>query len=325
MSRWIYVRRGLGIAIVIGSVYFLSRHIALGWEALSRFAFRVNLPLLGASVALQIAVLIFGVWIWSRVLTHFSDDAVRASALLRVWSVANLARYVPGSIWQLVLGSLLAEREGLSRRLLFFSLAVQMALSVLGASAVVVLLGSLSSLTALNTAPLLQRLHAPWICAACITVLIGSVHPRLITRGLQFLARLTRQIPPAWRGSWPEGFRLLLLMTANWLASGFSFWLFVAALVDLPTATWRELGVVHALSFLAGYLVIVAPAGLGVRESSIALLLSSQLPLGVSALLAVLARLWSIAAELGTVAVALALGFRPLAQRRLDDVSSHGK
>ena len=65
---------------------------------------------------------------------------------------------------------------------------------------------------------------------------------------------------------------------------------------------------VFAASYIVGYLVLVAPGGLVVREGAMTALLveAGGLAVGVAAPVAIIARLWVVATELGALAVVLA-------------------
>ena len=91
------------------------------------------------------------------------------------------------------------------------------------------------------------------------------------------------------------------------LLTGLAFALFVDAIVPLGWEAVLPLAGVNALSFLAGYLVFLAPAGLGAREGAMAVLLRPFAPAGVAAVVAMASRLWTVAAELLGALVILAV------------------
>jgi uncharacterized membrane protein YbhN (UPF0104 family) len=133
------------------------------------------------------------------------------------------------------------------------------------------------------------------------------VHPRCIDGARRLLGRLIRRELPAWRGTFRDGLALLALNLSTWLVYGTAFWLLLGSLAEMPLSTLRDAIGIHAFVFVAGYLAFVVPAGLGVREAALALLLGPYFPAGVAAAVAAFTRLWTIAAELATCAVSLVL------------------
>ena len=64
-------RRLLTLLLIAAAAWYLGRAISGNWDALKGFEWRIRpLPLLG-SVVLHVAVLAWGVWVWSRVLRCF--------------------------------------------------------------------------------------------------------------------------------------------------------------------------------------------------------------------------------------------------------------
>jgi uncharacterized membrane protein YbhN (UPF0104 family) len=156
----------------------------------------------------------------------------------------------------------------------------------------------------------LERLGVPGPLAWALRVVVplaavAGVHPGLIGRALRLAPRALHREPLAWHGSWLDGIGILALQLLSWTLYGIAYELFLLSLAPVPLASIVAATGVNALSFAAGLLVPV-PGGMGVRESAMTLLLTPILPSGVAALVSVLARLWSIVAELVLVGLALA-------------------
>jgi glycosyltransferase 2 family protein len=134
--------------------------------------------------------------------------------------------------------------------------------------------------------------------AALALVSLLLVHPRLLAWGLGIAARILRRDVVRWRGRWRDGLLLLAFSVLAWTLYGAAFALFVHAIVGIALADLLPLTGVNALSFLVGYLVFLAPAGLGAREGAMALLLRPFAPPAVAAVVAILSRLWTVAGEL---------------------------
>ena len=272
--------------LVTATAAFLLRTVLANWQEIRGFEWQLRLPLLVASVPAHVAVLVLGVWIWGRVLRRFDTPAIDLRVLLRIWFGSALARYVPGAIWQFVAAAQLSRAASLSPALLLTSMLVHVGFSLLAAS-----------VTAAWTIPAASG--ADWRIGALVGV--GAVlltHPVVVRMAVSTVARVARRPAVQWNGSWLDGLELLALSVASWLCYGAAFFLLVGALVPTSGDLWLRLAGVNALSFLAGYLVVIAPAGLGIREVSMVMLLSPILPAGIASLVAVASRLWTIAAEI---------------------------
>ena len=290
----------LTAVFVAGALAFLIWTAAQNWADIQRFDWRVRPLLLAASIVAHVAVLAWGVYVWGRVLRRFDLEVPRFPTLLRIWFGSALARYVPGAIWQFVAAAQLARVAGLAPVVLLTSMLVHVGFSLLAAAAIAAL-------------TLSQPSVIPAGQTAVFAMLLGAVllvHPAVIGGMVRLVARVSRKSALVWRGSWLDGVELLTLSLLSWALYGGAFVLFAAAIIDLPSGLALPLTGVNALSFLAGYLVIFAPAGLGVREVSMTILLADLLPAGVATLLAVASRLWTVMAEVVGGAVAVLAGGR---------------
>ena len=96
----------------------------------------------------------------------------------------------------------------------------------------------------------------------------------------------------------------------KWFASAFTvsvlFWsivglgfrqLVIAVNVDAAHLSWLQSTSIFTLAWGAGFVIIFAPAGLGVREVALTYLLGSVLPAGEALSVALLSRLWWIVTE----------------------------
>ena len=64
---------------------------------------------------------------------------------------------------------------------------------------------------------------------------------------------------------------------------------------------------IYAAAWTVGFLSVITPGGLGIREGMLSLLLSAYLPSSTATLVALLSRTWSLAADLVLAAGAIAL------------------
>lgn len=302
-------RRLAAFLLVAAAAAFLGLNIQRNWAQLRAFDWSVSLPAMAASVVGLAVVLAWGVVVWSRVLARFSHPPVPLATLLRIWFLSNLARYVPGKVWQFVSAAELARQAGLSRAVLLTSMAVHVAFSLL--AAVVVAVATLPGTLLPTSFPALPT------TALVTLVAVVLVHPAVLNGLLRLVPPALRGDVLVWQGRWRDGVELLALSVLSWELYGAAYALFVDAVVDIPAAATLPLAGVNALSFVTGYLVFVTPGGLGAREAAMALLLRPFAPEGVASLVAVASRLWMIAAELLGAGLVM-LGYRAAARRAGD-------
>ena len=291
------VGRLLTAALIVAAFVFLGRTIAGNADEIRAFDWDVDPTLLALSLVAHVLVLAWGVVVWHRILRHVTTGRIGLLGLQRISFLSSIARYIPGKIWQFVAAAQMAGAAGIVPAAILTSLAIQVGFTLLAATLVSIATVPLPDSWPIGRTPLLVLATV----AACVLS-----HPAVLRFALGLLPRALHRDVVAWTGGWRESIALLALSVVSWLLYGIAFWLFVASLVDAPAALLLPLAGVNALSFLAGYVVFLAPAGIGAREVAMTTLLGSMLPSYIGVTVAVLARLWTVAAELiGAAAVLL--------------------
>lgn len=293
VRRWVVW--GVKIVLTLAVTYFLFRSLSLSWNAiaevdLSRWRPRA-LPLTGSIIAL-LAVFAYLVALWARMICALAGPSLKLGVAVRIFFVANLGKYVPGKIWQLAGLTYLASREGVGVAVAS-SAAVLGQLFSLGAAAIVAALA-----LGTGTAGVFGPRQTAWALALAGAVAVIAVAPRALRGALRLAFRLGRTDEEApgldpWFGA-----RWLAIYLPAWIGYGAAFGLLWSAFPALPRVSWAAAAGAFAAAYFLGYAAVFAPAGVGVREGALALLLAPWLGATESAILAVIARLWMTAAEL---------------------------
>lgn len=302
-------KRLLGAALVVAAFFFLGREIVRNAEQLRGFDWEVRPGLLVLSVAVLSLVFLAGTWVWSLVLRAFGVR-MPLRPLARAWFLSNLSRYVPGVVWQFVSLVQLSGGAGLTAGTAVTSLLVHLGFSLLSAVVVGVWLLPLDLAGALAPAVVAGR----WASPAALLL----VHPALIRRSVRLAHRLGRGSGEEWEGSWPAGIGFLALGGLGWIGTGAAFHLFLLSFADVGIDAFPAVVAINALAFVVGYAAFFAPGGIGFKEAALTLLLGGLVPPAVAASLAIAARLWTIAAEVGPALVLARGGPGPAATKPPD-------
>jgi uncharacterized membrane protein YbhN (UPF0104 family) len=312
-GRAALLRRAAGVLLVAATVWWLGKVIAENWAGLRDFDWRGHPALLAASTVAHAAVLAWGVWVWSRVLRHFEHPPVAGGTLQRIWFLSNLARYVPGKVFQFVAVAQLSRGAGLSGPVLLTSMLVHTGFALL--SATVVAAWTLAG----NVLPALPP-RAVGVAVTAFAML--AVHPGFLNRLLGLIPRLLKKQVIRWNARWVDGIVILALSVLSWVLYGGAYHMFLASLADVPWRLMPQMAGVNALSFFLGY-ASPLPGGVGLREVSMTALLRPYMPDAVAAVLSLASRLWTIAAELlgGGLVLLLVRGGRAGADRPADGMA----
>ena len=204
-----------------------------------------------------------------------------------------MGRYVPGKFWSIAGMAALAKGRGVPVAVSATSAVVLQGVGLLAAGAIG--LGAFA-----GGSGLIPRwgLAAAGVAAGLLLLVLAV--PSLFRAAVALWFRIVRTSPPE-KLAGTLVLRWLLQVAGAWVAMSASFWIFAASL-------GMELSPVHAGSafaaaYVAGYLMLFAPAGVGVREGFLVALLAPALGSGPATVLAIAARLWMTAAEVIPAAV----------------------
>jgi uncharacterized membrane protein YbhN (UPF0104 family) len=118
-----------------------------------------------------------------------------------------------------------------------------------------------------------------------------------------FLRQLLRRVAPgALARQQPRAADILVGIAANfvaWLGYGVALWFLARGLLPTSGLGPRLAIAVFTASYLAGFLALLAPGGIGVREGVFILLLQGPLGIAAATALAVASRLLLTVTELG--------------------------
>ena len=227
-------------------------------------------------------------------------------ASARVFFLAQLGKYVPGSIWPFVAQVELGREHGVPRRRSATVSILTIAVSIVtGLFIAAVSLPFVSSDAARRYWWILAA--APFL-AACLLPRILNV---LIGQALR-LARRPSLEAPLTRGGILQAAGWA---TMGWVANGTHVWLIVRSIGATGPAFLTSVGA-YALAWTVGFLVVFAPAGVGAREVALGAGLAPILDGGRVVLVVVVSRLLMTAGDLMWAGVGVLLGRRHAAASR---------
>lgn len=289
--------RGLEWAVALVVLAAIGRYLVREWDRLTARPWDVEWAILGLGSGLVVLAYSVFVLLWRHVVSSLGARLTAADAH-RIWYFGNLARYVPGKVLQLAGIAYMARAKGVSSVLTMGSVVV--------AQLFLIVAGLILTLATLPGAgfPLPGGSTGAFAVAGALTVLILTpLFDRAHRLGLRLAGRGEAHV----RISVKTRLAMVLGYLAAWIVFGLGFALFVRSVSDPASGSIPTLMGICAAGYLAGWVAVFVPGGLGVREGVYALLLAEVLPGPVAAAVAILSRLWLTAIEL---LVAILLGLR---------------
>jgi uncharacterized membrane protein YbhN (UPF0104 family) len=301
-TRMQRILRAAGQVIVLGgALWFLVRTAQPHWDTLTSLPQPIAWVPLSLGSLLWLASYTLLVLLWAESLRWWGARLAWFEAV-RVFFVANLARYVPGGIWQFAGLAALALDVGISPAAAAGAVLVQQ-LVLLATGLVFALVLAPSFLSAQAAALPPAALAAAGAGALAVLMIVFPWALPILKRRLE---RMTQRPLPLPNAS-ALGFAAFIAGCAlGWVGYGASFWLFARSLLGDGAPGMVTAGSAFVAAYVAGIIAVFAPGGLVVREAALVAALGPRIGVPHALLLAVGSRLWLTLLELCATLAALA-------------------
>jgi hypothetical protein len=301
---WRTIQTVIGLAIIV----FIGLRLANDWAQVSSEPIKWELRWEFIVASLLVTWVMYGLLIWGwRSVLHGWRQYIRAVDAARIWCLSSLGKYIPGKVWSIAGMAAMAEKQGVSGVAAIGS-AVIMQLVSLATGAVVALM--------FTGTVVLDRVLAPYTPYGSVLAFAGAGVALLcsvaltlpsLTRRLGHLIGKPDSVQPVEPGALAGA---LFVNFLAWGGYGLAFQLLVLGTIPSLELNWTTATGAFAASYVIGYLALVVPGGIGVREGVLVLLLQGTLGLGPAVALAAASRITLTINEIGA-AVPFLLMRRP--------------
>lgn len=269
-------------------------------EAVAEALGRVGVGGVAAALAASCAYVAATALSWRALLADLGSP-LPLGAAARVFFVSQVAKYLPGGVWNIVAAAELGADHEVPRRRSVAVMLVSLLVSCATGAALAVV-GLLASSAALASF---------WWVALALPVFLVVLSPPVLGALVDLALRVTKRAPlktrPTWRGIGAG----VAWQTVAWLFAGWQVYL-LAGPVGLPAGAGGYLLAAggYALAWTVGFLAIVVPAGAGVREVVLGAVLGGAVGTGGAVMVVLLSRVLLTAVDLAAGLAALGAGRR---------------
>jgi len=298
-SKWMRIAQ-LVFAVLV--VIFASIAISKRWDIIRERVATINIDWVSMIEASLLVFLAYAVLVetWRRVLAAW-DTQLPWWTAARIWFAASLGKYIPGNLWSLAALGVMAKETGAS------------SVAAAGSSIIVNVFNLVSGLALVLIFASRLVPHAA-VFAVVAIVSVGGVlaAPMWLPAAVRIACKVTKRdvrlpVIPASTVWWS-----LAGTSFAWCAYGEAFRLFSIAILGRSAVHG---GVVlyiaaYTAAYIVGFITLIAPAGIGVREAGIweGLPLLGLTTYGDAVIVAIMSRLWLTVLEVIPGLIALAAG-----------------
>lgn len=238
---------------------------------------------------------------WAQSLTWW-NQRVDLRGALHIFFMSNLARYVPGAVWQFAGLAAMASARRVSPMSATAGILVQQMMLLLTGAVIAVVAAPrlLGGWTSEYSPAVLVAAGVAGLAALVVAMpaVLGRARP-IVERRLG--GRLTLPVMSTQR------FAGYVARTAlAWLGYGVAFWLLGRGLYGAAAPSLFDAAAVFIGASVLGIAAVFAPGGIIVREAAIAGALAPTLGLERATVLAIASRVWMIGLEIAGALIMLA-------------------
>jgi hypothetical protein len=323
------VQRLVGGLVTIAIFIWILRPIVLRWHMVGNRILATS-PLRFILAAVMFATFLFVIRVisWRLIISGFGTCLPRGAAA-RIWSTSELARYVPGVIWQVVGRVYLVRPYGVDAITCSTSQILELTIFLVAniLLALVCLPAFAGSTLFAGASPQDQAYARDALITTAVLspLLLLLLKPSIFYGVVNGVLRLIGKRPIATRIGGKTLLVLMLLALTGLIWQGLAIWVLIGQpkALNIPIDRIGLIIGAYSLAWSFGFLAFWAPGGLGVRELILVTTLRYALPDSVAkslgdadsvkaflAFVAVLLRLWTIAGEFILTSIAYAIDHR---------------
>lgn len=260
------------------------------WDAFSRALTQLSWWATALAVVASFLYVFLTMLSW-RSLLNGVGAPVRHRPAATVFFTSQVAKYLPGGVWNFVAAAEAGVEHQISRRRSLTVLMTSMLVSILT--------GLVFAVLTLAVGPGGVRSDYGWT-ALFLPVLALLLAPPVLNRVISLALRLLHREPLETDMTWRALGAAVLWSLLAWLVAGLQVWLMLTAMgMDASIGTFLLATGGYALAWTVGFLVFFVPAGIGVREVVLGAVLAGHLTQGAALAVILLSRILLTIADVG--------------------------
>jgi len=293
-----YLQTGWRPQVLTASFFLLSLAVAASIliasrETLESYPWQVHPGWVFCALLLLAIDLLLGSYAWHLLVSRLtSGSSLRYD--IKCWHYSNLARRVPGPIWYIASRAILYEQKQISKTTTSLVSGLELALIFLSGVAVFLL----STPFWVISAEVVEQLNQSWMLLIVLIFCLIFIHPQVLNK---IWAKMS-QHPPEQRLKWLNTAIWFTFYIIIWIIGAGALFSIINIFTPLPVTHFIPVAGMWALANVISVAGTVAFSGIGLREISLAVLLTQFIPLPVAVIIAILSRLiWLIAESIGAL------------------------
>lgn len=274
----------IGWPISIIALIFIARFFLPHLTPLISKVYEIKISLLLYSILSFLVYFFLRAYLWKEILKAKGHNlSLRESSYL--WQVSELKRYVPGKVWGFLARTILFSEKQISKTSIFASMIIEAQLVLLGS-----LIVSIFSLPFIIESLLITYVVISGSLFLALVYIFGSYFLKKFSFYSKY--KVLPEFSPA------TNFYHVSFSVVAFVFFGLGSYLSIASIFVLNPKFFVELISLFVFSLLLGYISLVTPMGLGIREGAITIGLSKVLQVQTASFASIFTRIIFVISEL---------------------------
>lgn len=225
--------------------------------------------------------------IWVVILSNLNTTLFFREAF-KILMYSLMGKYIPGKVWAIGGRIYLSKKEDVSTYITMTSVIMETGLNILS-GIIIFIIGLYFEKNSVSF-----DFKFLWIFTV---LLIIFLEPHIFFWSINYALSKLNMDPVSSGLSYMQILLILGYYIVSWLILGLGFFFLTNSVVSVEFSKILFLTGAFAIADIVGFLVLVIPAGIGVKEGVLSFILISIIPASGAVAVALLARLWLIVVE----------------------------
>ncbi len=284
--------------LVISIIFvFLIHNLALNWSKIPFQDIQLNVPLLLLSFCALILHFVSYSKSWQEIMRELGAPITFSQS---AWMIATtqIGKYVPGKIWYMLGRVYVGTKEKIDGKSLAVSMVLETCLLLISSSIIFLVSTVISGSYSIIYVS---------ICIPLTILAIVVLHPRVLTWVTNSILKLFKKHKIEITISYLQIIKISIYFFGLWIAQIVGCYLLIKAIYPISIAHIFTISAAYTLAWIVGFVVVIVPGGLGVREGVMSLLLSPILPPPLAIAISFITRVWITVFEVVVFFIGLAI------------------
>lgn len=282
----------IGAAIIFFLLYKLRGYVSeIDFKSL-----QFNYRYLAMSFLIIPVWFVLRCWVWKFLLKSMGEEISLINSI-RLIGFTNFGKYIPGKVWFTVGRTVLAERLGIPKKKSFASIVWDTYFLLLISISFLALLIFRIQLT--------NRMVIPAVITVMCIIIPLSI-PAVFKKLINILLRIIKKKSVEYSVPGRDVILILIMDLIIWSLQGLQFLLLIKSIYS-PPLDYLTVMLLYPSAWAMGFIVLVMPAGLGIREGFLSFVLMQVFPPDMKGMAIIVAFLSRIQVTIGELSYLLTL------------------